>query len=180
MEKKPSLFLDRDGVINRRIPGSYIADPADFVPEPGALEALKHLNNHFGHIVVVTNQAGIGKGLMTEVDLGAVHQKMRALVAAAGGRIDKIYFCPHRPEAGCACRKPGTGMAEQAKADFPDIDFARSWIVGDSASDMRLGQALGMKTVLIAGKFEEAEKLAALEVDHRFDSLLDFAIHLER
>lgn len=179
MQNLPSLFLDRDGVLNRRIPGSYITDPADFVPERGAMQALGLLNNHFQHIVVITNQAGIGKGLMQETDLQAIHQKMLALAAATGGRIDRIYFCPHLPTAGCACRKPATGMALQAKTDLPEIDFSTAWMVGDSLSDMLLGQVLGMTTVLISGKFEEAGQLAALEVDHRFESLLEFAMFYE-
>lgn len=175
MQKKPSLFLDRDGVINQRIPGGYVTHAADFVPERGAMQALSLLNVHFHRIVVVTNQAGIGKGLMDETDLQAVHQKMLVLTAAAEGRIDRVYFCPHRPDASCNCRKPATGMALQAQADFPDIMFTNAWMVGDSSSDMKMGQALGMTTVLISGKLEEVEQLAALAVDHRFESLLAFA-----
>lgn len=171
----PSLFLDRDGVLNRRLPGDYVKHPDEFVPEAGAMEALSLLKEDFSRIVVVTNQAGIGKGLMSESDLAAVHQKLEALVHTAGGRIDGIYHCPHRPDAGCDCRKPAVGMALQAQADFPDIDFKQAWIVGDSASDMQLGLALGMKTVLIDGKFEDAEALASLPIDYRFESLLDFA-----
>lgn len=174
--QKPSLFLDRDGVINRRIPGDYVRRPEDFVFETGVLEALQQLNHHFGRIVVVTNQAGIEKGLFADADLAAVHQSMLAEVEAGGGRIDRAYHCPHRSEAGCSCRKPATGMALQAQADFPDINFQNAWMVGDSLSDMQFGQALGMKTALIAGKNEEAEALAVFPVDGRFDSLLAFAV----
>ncbi len=175
MDSTGTLFLDRDGVINRRTPGDYIKDPAAFIPEPGAMEAIALLRPYFRRMVVVTNQAGVGKGRMTEADLRAVHLHMNALINAAGGRLDGIYFCPHRPDAGCDCRKPATGMAFQAKADFPDIEFSRSWIVGDSASDMTFGQALGMTTVLITGKEEEAAALAALTLDHQFGALLEFA-----
>jgi histidinol-phosphate phosphatase family protein len=174
--QKPSLFLDRDGVINRRIPGDYVRRPEDFVFENGVLEALQQLNAHFARIVVVTNQAGIGKGLLSAADLAAVHRKMLAAVEATGGRIDQAYYCPHRSEAGCPCRKPAIGMALQAQADFPDIRFENAWMVGDSLSDMQFGQALGMKTALIAGKSEEAEALAVFPVDGRFDSLLAFAV----
>ncbi|MBK6933325.1 MAG: HAD family hydrolase [Saprospirales bacterium] len=180
MNKLPALFLDRDGVINRRVPGDYIRQPADFIPQTGALEALRLLAGRFGRIVVVTNQAGVGKGLMDERDLEAVHRKMLALAQAAGGRIDGVYVCPHRPGSGCTCRKPATGMALQALADFPDIDVAHSWMVGDSVSDMQLGYAMGMKTALITGKSEESEALAALLVDCRFESLLDFAQFIRR
>ncbi len=175
MPTLPTLFLDRDGVLNRRIPGGYITDPVDFVPERGAMQALAALCPFFQRIVVVTNQAGIGKGLMTASDLEAVHRKLLALAAAAGGRIDRVYHCPHPPSDNCTCRKPATGMALQAQADFPDIDFKNSWMVGDSSSDMHMAQTLGMTTVLIDGKFEEADLLKTLEVDYRFTSLLEFA-----
>ncbi len=136
---------------------------------------MRLLSGVFGRIVVVTNQAGIGKGLMTEADLEVVHLKMTETIQQAGGRLDAIYYCPHRREAACDCRKPATGMALQAKVDFPDIDFTQSWIAGDSVSDMELGFRLGMKTVLIHGKEEESEALAELPVDYRFDSLVHFA-----
>lgn len=179
MNNKPTLFLDRDGVINRRSPGDYIKHPTEFVPESGALEAIRLLSPYFDRIIVVTNQAGIGKGLMDESDLEAIHNKMIALIAAAGGRVDRVYYCPHLPDAGCTCRKPATGMALAAREDFPDIDFSHSWMVGDSASDIQLGQHLGMKTVLIAGKFEDTEALESLMVDCRFESLLEFAVFVD-
>lgn len=175
LSRTPSLFLDRDGVINTRTPGDYVKNRAEFVFENGALEALALLAGMFPRIVVVTNQAGVGRGLMTEADLLDVHQFMLEKTVAAGGRIDRAYFCPHRSDAGCDCRKPAPGMAFQAKNDFPEIDFSRSIIVGDSASDMVFGQRLGMTTVLLPGKFEDADALAAMQVDLRFGSLLDFA-----
>ena len=172
---RPSLFLDRDGVINLRAVGDYIRSPEAFEPVPGLGEAMQLLAGLFGRIVVVTNQAGIGKGLMTEADLAAVHQKMQGLVEAAGARIDRAYHCPHPPAVGCDCRKPEPGMAHQAQADFPDIDFAQSWMVGDSASDLEFGRRLGMRTVLVEGKTEDAALLAAMRPDFQFASLLDFA-----
>jgi histidinol-phosphate phosphatase family protein len=174
MKPLPTLFLDRDGVLNVRPPG-YVTTPAEWIPLPGLEEAMRQLSTVFGRIVVVTNQAGIGKGLMTEADLTAVHQKMLDTIRSAGGRIDAIYYCPHRREEGCDCRKPATGMGLRAKVDFPDIDFTNSWIVGDSASDMEFGFRLGMKTVLIHGKTEEADQLAQMPVDDRFDSLAAFS-----
>jgi len=172
---QPALFLDRDGVINVRTPGDYVRTPDMFEPTEGLSEAMRLLAGHFGHIIVVTNQAGIGKGLMTEQDLTAVHGKMFGYVQAGGGRIDRAFHCPHTKDAGCRCRKPATGMIWQAVAAFPDINLENAWLVGDSASDIRLGQALGMHTVLITGKAEEADELAALQIDFRFDSLLQFA-----
>ena len=170
-----TLFLDRDGVLNVRIPDEYVQTPEAWVPVEGLAEALRLLAIDFQCIVVVTNQAGIGKGLMTEEDLRAVHAKMFALASAAGGRIDGAYHCPHRSDAGCSCRKPATGMGWLALVEFPEIDFSQSWMVGDSASDMQFGKSLGMRTVLIAGKAEEEKTLAKMNIDFRFDSLLDFA-----
>jgi histidinol-phosphate phosphatase family protein len=175
-----TLFLDRDGVLNVRTPGDYVRHPDAWVPVAGLGEAMRLLSARFGRLVVVTNQAGIGKGLMGPGDLEAVHRKMFDMVRASGGRLDAAYHCPHRSDAGCNCRKPAPGMALQAQADFPDIVFEQSWMVGDSASDMHFGRLLGMRTVLIAGKTEEAAELTALQVDHRFDSLLDFALMAER
>jgi histidinol-phosphate phosphatase family protein len=160
-----------------RTPGDYVKTPEEWIPVEGLEEAMQQLSVHFGRIIVVTNQAGIGRGLMTEADLEAVHEKMTAIIEMAGVRLDAIYHCPHRSDAGCDCRKPATGMALRAKVDFPDIDFAHSWIAGDSFSDMQLGLRLGMKTVLIHGKEEESEQLAALSLDFRFDSLEEFAQH---
>lgn len=171
----PTLFLDRDGVINVRTPGDYVKSPDEFVPTQGMGEALRLLAARFERIIVVTNQAGIGKGLMGPMQLAAVHQKMFDLARAAGGRLDAAYHCPHPSGAGCPCRKPATGMAWQALADWPDIDFEGGWMVGDSASDMAFAERLGLRKVLIRGKFEDLEQLARMEVDFRFDSLLEFA-----
>lgn len=170
-----TLFLDRDGVLNSRIPGNYIKTPDEFQPMEGLGEAMRILSNHFDRIIVVTNQAGIGKGLMTETALHSVHLKLLQIVEAAGGRIDRIYHCPHRTEVGCTCRKPATGMAWKALADFPDLDFENAWMVGDSASDMEFAQRLGFRPVLIRGKYEELEALASLRIGLHFDTLLDFA-----
>lgn len=180
MEPQPALFLDRDGVINRRTPGDYVKNPSGFIPEPRAFEAIRLLNSHFRPIVVVTNQAGIGKGVMTETELAAVHAHLLELSAAAGAHIDALYHCPHRPDAGCPCRKPAPGMAFQARADFPEIEFSRAWMVGDSASDMEFGHSLGMKTVLITGKMEETALLKTMQIDYRFASLRDFAGFVEK
>jgi histidinol-phosphate phosphatase family protein len=169
------LFLDRDGVINLRTPGDYVKTPAEFIFEHQAPEAISLLTPFFDRIVVLTNQSGIGKGLMTELQLTSVHTVLLAGIRLAGGEIDGIYFCPHRPDAGCACRKPGIGMALQAQADFPDIRFSEAWMVGDSVCDMELALALGARAVLIEGKTEEASRLAAMPLQHRFNSLWDFA-----
>ena len=170
-----TLFLDRDGVINQRLPGAYVKSQAEFRFCENTLLALQKLAPLFGRIVVVTNQQGIGKGLMTEADLEVVHQFMLENIDAAGGRIDAIYFCPDLAAANSPDRKPQPGMAYQAQANFPEIDFSRSIIVGDSASDMKLGKTLGMKTIFITDDPEETEKVADWDLDERLESLWAFA-----
>jgi len=170
-----TLFLDRDGVINLRTPGNYIKSPNEFRPTEGLGEAMRLLSEKFGRIIVVTNQAGIGKGLMTELELHSVHQKMYTFVEAYGGRIDRAYYCPHRADSGCTCRKPATGMAWLALEDFPDINFEDAWMVGDSVSDMEFAQKLNIRPVLIRGKIEDIGALSKLDIPHKFDSLLAFA-----
>ena len=148
-DKGWTLFLDRDGVINREKPGDYIRTWEEFAFEPGALEALVRLAPIFGRIVIVTNQRGVGKGIMTEKDLEEIHFRMLSLIHEWGGRIDKIYSCtaidPESP-----CRKPNPGMAYAAQADFPEITFARSVMVGNHIRDMEFGRRLGMYTVWVA------------------------------
>lgn len=174
----PTLFLDRDGVLNTRLPGEYVRHIGQFQLEPNVLKALAMLRKHFERMVVVTNQAGVGKGLMTLDDLDALHAVLLAEVRVAGGHIDAFYACTHDKSTACNCRKPATGMAYQALSDFPDIDFSQSWMVGDSVSDIQFGQALGMRTVLIEGKVEDAEAIENLAApsDFRFSSLYDFAV----
>ncbi|MDX1913563.1 MAG: HAD family hydrolase [Saprospiraceae bacterium] len=170
-----TLFLDRDGVINVRTPGDYVKTPDEFQPVAGLEEAMRLLAAKFGRIIVVTNQAGIGKGRMSELALAEVHRKMQHIVSNAGGRIDGVYYCPHRPDAACTCRKPLTGMAWMALADFPDIDFENAWMAGDSISDMEFAQRLGIRSALIRGKMEELSQIPSAKIDFFFDSLLDFA-----
>jgi D-glycero-D-manno-heptose 1,7-bisphosphate phosphatase len=169
-----TLFLDRDGVINQRTPGTYVTKPEEFHFYEGVPQAIAQLSQLFDYIIIVTNQAGIGRGVMTEEDLENVHAHLLSEIEKAGGQIDAIYHSPYRPEQNSDCRKPNTGMALQAQHDFPDIDFESSIIVGDSASDMEFGKRLGMATVLITGKEEEEPELEELEVDFRFEGLVGF------
>ncbi len=167
-----TLFLDRDGVINEREDGGYITKVEDFSFIVGSIKAIEKLSNIFGRIVVITNQAGIGKGLMTEKQLQKIHQHFLKTIDLLDGRIDKIYHCPDKPDSKSPNRKPETGMAMQAKADFPEIDFSRSVIVGDSMSDMEFGDRLGMVKVFIEGK---GEGPSIVKADFQFDSLKSFA-----
>ncbi len=153
--RKHALFLDRDGVINRRLPGQYVQRVEEFEFLPGVLETFPILASIFDPIVVVTNQQGVGKGLMSAEDLSKVHDFMKLAIRGAGGRIDGIYSCPHLGEEACDCRKPSPGLANQAQRDFPQIDFKRSVLAGDSLSDLNLGNHLGMSVVWIKTKLEE-------------------------
>jgi D-glycero-D-manno-heptose 1,7-bisphosphate phosphatase len=169
-----TLFLDRDGVINKKIENDYVKKWEEFHFLPGVHEALSKLSSIFGTIVIVTNQQGIGKGAFTEQDLAATHRCMIKELAEKGGRIDKIYFCPALAAANHPNRKPATGMAFEALRDFPHIDFHRSVIVGDSITDMQFGRELGMFTVYIKNAMPAAENERAL-IDSWFTSLEEFS-----
>jgi histidinol-phosphate phosphatase family protein len=157
-----TVFLDRDGTINRKAAeGDYVKSWAEFEFLPGAVEALALLRSHGLRLIVVTNQRGIARGLMTEDDLNDIHARMRAELARRDADVDAIHFCPH--EAGeCDCRKPGTGMFEAARRDDPAIDFARSVMVGDSDSDTVAAAAIGARGIRIGG--EVANLRAAAEL----------------
>ena len=139
-----ALFLDRDGVINRRIADDYVRNLSQFEWLPGAIDAIVKLGKRFRYVIVVTNQQGIDKGLMSAEDVAEIHDYIIEQVQAAGGRIDRIYCCPSLETASDPNRKPGIGMGLQAKRDFPDIDFSRSLMIGDSLSDMLFAEKLGM------------------------------------
>lgn len=143
-----ALFLDRDGVINREKAGSYIFNKDEFVFYEGVREALARLAAVFDYIIIVTNQRGIGRGLMTEAALHNIHDHLKAEVEKSGGRIDAIYYAPYA-DSNHPYRKPNPGMALAAKQAFPGIDFTQSVMVGNNLSDMRFGRSVGMKTVFL-------------------------------
>lgn len=167
------LFLDRDGVVNTRIMDGYVRRWAEFEFVPGVLDALRTLAAWAPHIVVVTNQQGVGKGLMTPLDLEDVHERMRRAVADAGGRIDEILSCPHLADDDCECRKPKTGMAESYLNAHPEIDASLSVMVGDTDSDIEMGRRLGALTggCLTVRIDAHDDALAAMT----FATLADFA-----
>ncbi|MCF8218850.1 MAG: HAD family hydrolase [Bacteroidales bacterium] len=169
-----SLFLDRDGVINQRIWDGYVTNKEDFQFIEGVQEALKIFSDIFQHIVVVTNQQGIGKGLMKTEDLDIVHEKMLKSVEETGGRIDNVYFCPDLKEHQPFCRKPQVGMALQAQKDYPEINLKKSIMVGDTLNDMIFGRRLNMITVLV-GKDQQLTGDHYKFIDYSFDNLLQFA-----
>lgn len=170
IDKDWTLFLDRDGVINDEIVGSYITKWNDFVFSYGSLSALQSLNEAFGKIVVVTNQRGVGKGLMSIEDLKEIHANMTQEVEAAGGRLDIVYSCTAL-EDDDNNRKPNTGMAAQAQEHFPEIDFKRSVMVGNNLSDMEFGKRKGMYTVFLTTTHKPYELPNDL-IDAQYPSLL--------
>lgn len=155
IDKSWTLFLDRDGVINQKLEDDYVKDFEEFVFMPSLLASLRALRPLFGLFVVVTNQQGIGKGLMTENDLLRLHWQMQVAMQEYEVRIDKIYHCSDLAAAKSPNRKPEIGMALQAKADFPKINFAKSVMIGDSISDMEFGKKAGMKTIFLSKKKTE-------------------------
>lgn len=169
IDKDWTLFLDRDGVINIRIIDGYVTETEEFVFMPNVIEAFKIFKEKFNRIIVVTNQQGVGKGLMTNEDVRLVHDYMVREVERQGGKIDGIYFCPELKSVPDNYRKPSPKMAYFAKEDFPEIDFSKSVMVGDMNSDVEFGKNVGMKTVLVGDNESE------LTPDDRFDSLYDFA-----
>lgn len=144
-----TLFLDRDGVINERIVDDYVKQINELRILDGVPEAVADFCRLFGRVVVVTNQQGIGKGMMDEEDLEIIHGYMNNVFKDHGGSIDKFYFAPQLVSENSNFRKPGTGMALQAKKDFPEIDFSKSIMIGDSESDIEFGMKLGMKTIML-------------------------------
>ncbi len=140
----------------------------------GSIDAIKYLANVFGKIVVVTNQQGIGKRLYRIEDLELIHKNMLYEIAYHGGKIDKVYFSPHLHAENHPTRKPGIGMALNAKQDYPEIDFSKSIIVGDSMSDMEFGRNAGMRTVFIS-----EEKRTDPKIDYNFRSLNELVITLQ-
>ena len=144
-----TVFLDRDGVINHKLANDYVKDWIEFRFCENALLALSELSKIFKHIVVVTNQRGIGKGLFSEQQLHEIHEKMLIEVQKSSGRVDQIYYCSEVNDDSI-CRKSNVGMALKARQDFPEIEFSKSFIVGDSLSDKDFGKKLGMKRVYVA------------------------------
>ncbi|HXG24875.1 MAG TPA: D-glycero-beta-D-manno-heptose 1,7-bisphosphate 7-phosphatase [Chthonomonadales bacterium] len=142
-----AVFLDRDGVLNHDSP-DFIQTPEELHVLPGAPEAVARFVRAGFLAIVVTNQSGISRGLLSEESLAAIHAKLRAIFAAAGGGLAAIYYCPHLPGEGCACRKPAPGMLLQAAKEH-QIDLSQSWLVGDKPEDIACGAAAGCRTILV-------------------------------
>lgn len=170
------VFLDRDGVINRKAPeGRYIARWSDFVLLPGVEAAIASLNRSGRRVMVVSNQRGVALGLYTSADVDALHRALQQHLATHGARIDAFYVCPHDKNQ-CECRKPKPGLFLQAFCDFPEASTRNSIVIGDSISDIDAAHHLGIPAIFIQGdpatQKPMAEKAAA-EADAVASSLAD-------
>jgi heptosyltransferase-2 len=152
-----TVFFDRDGTLNPD-PG-YIGDPDDFELHAGVGVALERLSLAGARLIVLTNQSGLARGKFTVADLDAIHQKLRHLLAVHGVCLDAIYYCPHHPDDGCSCRKPGIGMAERAIADFA-LDRSRIFLVGDQSGDIEMAKRLGARSIFVTTGRDSNQALA--------------------
>ena len=169
-----ALFIDRDGVINERIPDDYVKVPEEFQFIAGVLDAFAILAKIFSPVIVVTNQQGIGRGLMTNAQLELIHTKMLKEIESNGGRIDAVYFSPDLKNSRSFTRKPAVGMGLKARKQFPGINFKKSVMVGDTYSDILFGHRLGMLTILIGTDKNIARQCSEI-VNYTFPDLLSFA-----
>lgn len=175
IDKSWTLFLDRDGVINERNFQGYISAPDQFKFKNGVLEAFESLGTIFGKIVLVTNQQGVAKNIMSERNLTEVHRYMsQELKSKSNFELDAIFTATNFKGAENDRRKPNRAMALEAKELFPSIDFKKSIMVGDTDSDIKFGTNLGMKTVLV-----ESDEVVSVKSDIVVNSLNEFAILLK-
>ena len=147
LNKCDTLFLDRDGVVNVWLPGDYVKKWGEFRFNDGFLDFIGRYSGSFKHIFIVTNQRGVGKGVMTQEQLEDIHSRMLDEISRAGGRIDHIYLCTATDNAD-PMRKPNTGMAHQAMRDYPDVCMERSLMIGDQPSDREFAVNCGMDFLL--------------------------------
>jgi len=168
-----TIFLDRDGVINYEKENDYILNWSEFEFYPGVTEAISLLSEKFAKLIVISNQRGVGRGLMSEKDLLNIQRQMRSEIERNGGRIDKIYYCT-ATDSHHFYRKPNPGMALQAAKDFPSIDLSKTIMVGNKLSDMQFGRNAGTYTVYLRTTHPE-QPLPHADIDLSFPSLIDFA-----
>jgi D-glycero-D-manno-heptose 1,7-bisphosphate phosphatase len=182
------IILDRDGTINEDR-DDYVKGPDEWIPIPGALEAIARLNHAGWHTVVATNQSGLGRGTFDMATLNAMHAKMNHLLAKHGGRIDAVFFCPHAPSEACNCRKPLPGLFEQIGERF-DVSMRDVPVVGDSLRDLQAGVSVGCQPHLVrtgkAGAMTDAEigalcaQVPGTSVHADLSAFAEFLIRKER
>jgi len=149
----PTVFLDRDGVLNRHLVGRYVTGWREFEILPGVLTALRRLRNAGFRLVIVSNQAGVPKGLLTCDDLIRITSMSLKEFQKSGADVDGAFFCLHDPSDDCTCRKPKPGLLRAAADLFP-TDFSHSFLIGDSLTDILAGAALACKTIYLAAKLD--------------------------
>lgn len=165
------VFLDRDGVICKDR-DDYVKSWDEFVWIPGAKEALKRLSDNHYMTIVVTNQAGVGRGITSQQAVEDIHERMMREVSQAGGKIERIYYCPHRPEDGCDCRKPKPGLFLQAARDF-SIDLKKSYLIGDKISDIEAGHGVGCITIMIKNGENTGNSISKNRADYTASDLAE-------
>lgn len=170
MKQLSTLFLDRDGVINTELPADYVKSISEFQFEPGVFEALKILQPFFQYTIIVTNQRGVGAGIMSDDDLQTVHRHMLDEFSVHGINIDAIYAATDEDRSSLK-RKPHPYMGQIAQRDFPAIDFSQSLMIGNSSSDMEFGKSLSMITAFVDDKRKHEGILTLKNADFEADSL---------
>ena len=170
------VILDRDGVLNYEAPaGSYVREPSEFRWLPGALEGLALLRRAGLRLSVATNQAGVGRGVMSLAQLAAVHERMQAEAAAHGGTIDAVLYCPHAPEERCSCRKPAPGLIQAAVAGS-GIAASDTIVVGDDLRDLEAAERAGIAAALVrTGKGRRTEAMLGNAAVPAYDDLRELA-----
>jgi D-glycero-D-manno-heptose 1,7-bisphosphate phosphatase len=147
VEARPAIFIDRDGVINRHRPNDYVLEWAQFDFIPGIIEGLRELYTLNLPMIVISNQAGVGNGLLDRSDLEDITARLQERLSASGVPLTAYYYCPHKRDEGCQCRKPKPGMLRSAAEDF-NIDLRRSLFIGDSSTDIQAALAAGCRPIL--------------------------------
>ena len=150
-----AIFMDRDGTVSEEV--GYMYDAGLYKPFPWAGPAVRRINESGMKAVLVTNQSGVGRGYFDEALVGEIHGILRAELARSNARLDAIYYCPHEPEAACDCRKPLPGMLLKAQRDL-DIDFSKSYMIGDKQVDVETGHSVGVKSILVLTGYGRDER----------------------
>lgn len=183
-----AVFLDRDGTVNEEV--DFLTSPRDLHLIPRSAEAIRMANDLGLRVIIVTNQSGVARGLLTETDLEEVHRALIGKLAEEHATVDRIYYCPHHPTEGpdtyrmeCDCRKPGTGMIRRAVEDF-GIDPAKSWVIGDRIVDAAMAKNAGAHAVLVLTGYGKMEKSFCerdgIPLDYVADDLFDAMTFVSR
>ncbi|MFO1266838.1 MAG: D-glycero-beta-D-manno-heptose 1,7-bisphosphate 7-phosphatase [Rubrivivax sp.] len=173
MHQTKLVILGRDGILNK-YREDHVKSAAEWLPIPGALEAVARLNHAGWHVVVATNQAGIGRGLIDMASVNAIHTHMNQMLLAQGGRLDAVFFCPHTPEDGCACRKPLPGMMRDIGQRY-GVDLAHVPMVADTLRDLQAAEAAGCEPHLV--RSGRAADLAPEQVQQMLDKVPGAVAH---